>query len=112
MSATRFNYVTLDRAYEATKSGNQFTTVEEIPLGKIKLISLNPPYGGVHGYIFSNNQTPPDASILYNGSTYYFRGAVTELDGETVENAYYATANGAYVVVTVGEGGKVSLLGG
>lgn len=113
MSATRFNYVTLDRAYEAKKSGNQFNTIKEIPMCKLKMYSLNPPYGGVPGYIFSNNNAAPSVTLLYRGDRYQFAGAVTNLDGETVENAYYTTeVNGMCVVVTVGEGGKVALLGG
>lgn len=113
MSATRFNYVTLDSAYEAKKSGDRFNTVKKIPMSKLKMYSLNPPYGCVSGYIFSNNQTSPSVTLVYSGYEYQFLGVVTNLDGETVENAYYTNeVNGMCVVVTVAEGGKVSLLGG
>ena len=110
MSATRFNYVTLDRAYEAKKSGTKFTTIKEIPLGKLKMYSLSPPYGGAPGYIFSYNQAAPTAKFVYNGNTYQFAGAVTDLDGETVDNAHYTNeVDGTCIVVTVAEGGPVSL---
>ena len=110
MSATRFNYVTLDHAYEAKKAGNLFTTIKEIPLSALKMYSLNPPYGGAPGYIFSNSNVAPNVSLMYNGDRYQFAGTVTNLNGETVENAHYTNeVNGMCIVVTVAEGGKVAI---